>query len=410
MLDEGGSGLTVEAEPGDAGRRRCRGPEQNLVARALAACGRRAGGPPDQADPARAAAWAAARPTRRPSCAGPAATDPAVAARLGADVPFCVVGGRARVEGVGERVTPLPVRAPRLPAAPAALRRRHRGRSTGPGTRSPAHEGPNALAAAALAVEPRLAVWRDALGELAGTRAGAGRERVDLVRRGRAGRGRHRGRGRRCRWGRSRRRLVRGPHRPGGLGRGLTGSARAGLGRYLPARRCQRVAFSIFLCFFLRIRLRRFLISDPMSCGRLAVPGLDCQVGPGRRGGRHGLRDRRGSTTCSWPCRRDARREAEAFYCGRARARAACPSPRRWRRAAAAGSGTATWRCTSAWRRTSGPPARPTRPSSSTTCRPSQAALRGGRACGAARTPTREPGRGAYVDDPFGNRIELIAD
>ena len=34
---------------------------------------------------------------------------------------------------------------------------------------------------------------------------------------------------------------------------------------YLPARRCQRVRFSIFLCFFLRMRLRRFLISDPMS-------------------------------------------------------------------------------------------------------------------------------------------------
>ena len=34
---------------------------------------------------------------------------------------------------------------------------------------------------------------------------------------------------------------------------------------YLPAaRRCQRVAFSIFLCFFLRMRLRRFLISEPM--------------------------------------------------------------------------------------------------------------------------------------------------
>ena len=49
-------------------------------------------------------------------------------------------------------------------------------------------------------------------------------------------------------------------------------------GGYLPARRCQRVAFSIFLCFFLRIRLRRFLISDPMSCGRLAVRGADCQV------------------------------------------------------------------------------------------------------------------------------------
>jgi hypothetical protein len=48
---------------------------------------------------------------------------------------------------------------------------------------------------------------------------------------------------------------------------------------YLPALRCHLVAFSIFLCFFLRMRFRRFLISDPMSCGRLAVPGVDCQVG-----------------------------------------------------------------------------------------------------------------------------------
>jgi len=40
-------------------------------------------------------------------------------------------------------------------------------------------------------------------------------------------------------------------------------------GRYLPARRCQRVAFNIFLCFFFRMRLRRFLISDPMSAVRL---------------------------------------------------------------------------------------------------------------------------------------------
>jgi len=36
-------------------------------------------------------------------------------------------------------------------------------------------------------------------------------------------------------------------------------------GAYLPrARRWKRVRFSIFLCFFLRIRLRRFLINDPM--------------------------------------------------------------------------------------------------------------------------------------------------
>ena len=34
--------------------------------------------------------------------------DLAVAAGLGADVPFCVVGGRARVTGIGEVVAPLP--------------------------------------------------------------------------------------------------------------------------------------------------------------------------------------------------------------------------------------------------------------------------------------------------------------
>jgi hypothetical protein len=35
-------------------------------------------------------------------------------------------------------------------------------------------------------------------------------------------------------------------------------------------RLCQRVRFSIFLCFFLRMRLRRFLISDPMATETLA--------------------------------------------------------------------------------------------------------------------------------------------
>ena len=42
-----------------------------------------------------------------------------------------------------------------------------------------------------------------------------------------------------------------------------------GPGGYLPAaRRCQRVRFSIFLCFFLRMRLRRFLINEPMVIPR----------------------------------------------------------------------------------------------------------------------------------------------
>jgi 4-diphosphocytidyl-2-C-methyl-D-erythritol kinase len=35
-------------------------------------------------------------------------TDPAIAVKLGADVPFCCVGGRAVVRGVGEVVEPLP--------------------------------------------------------------------------------------------------------------------------------------------------------------------------------------------------------------------------------------------------------------------------------------------------------------
>jgi hypothetical protein len=35
--------------------------------------------------------------------------------------------------------------------------------------------------------------------------------------------------------------------------------------RYFLARRWNRVRFSIFLCFFLRMRLRRFLINDPMA-------------------------------------------------------------------------------------------------------------------------------------------------
>ncbi len=40
------------------------------------------------------------------------------------------------------------------------------------------------------------------------------------------------------------------------------------------------MAFNIFLCFFLRMRLRRFLISDPMSVGTLADLGIRRHVPP----------------------------------------------------------------------------------------------------------------------------------
>ena len=172
VITDGGSGLVVEAEPGtraeDLG-------ERNLIGRALSACGRSAsvhltkriplggglGG--GSADAAAVLRWAGR-------------TEPALAASLGADVPFCVVGGRARVDGVGERVAPLPfVARDYLLALPpfgvdtaavfAAWDAGHRGGEA------------NGLTAAALAVEPRLARWRDALGDLAGgppTLAGSG--------------------------------------------------------------------------------------------------------------------------------------------------------------------------------------------------------------------------------------------
>ena len=56
-----------------------------------------------------AAGSAAARPMRQPCCAGPVIDDLDAAARLGADVPFCLVGGRASCRGIGEIVEPLPV-------------------------------------------------------------------------------------------------------------------------------------------------------------------------------------------------------------------------------------------------------------------------------------------------------------
>ena len=50
----------------------------------------------------------------------------------------------------------------------------------------------------------------------------------------------------------------------------VTGRRRVGDEIYLPAaRRWKRVRLSIFLCFFLRMRLRRFLISEPMRSDTL---------------------------------------------------------------------------------------------------------------------------------------------
>lgn len=95
--------------------------------------------------------------------------DPALAARLGADVPFCVRGGRARVTGIGEVLEPLPhlertftLLTPPLGCSTPAVYRAW-DELGGPGG-----DGPNDLEPAALVVEPRLAQWRDRLAEATG--------------------------------------------------------------------------------------------------------------------------------------------------------------------------------------------------------------------------------------------------
>jgi 4-diphosphocytidyl-2-C-methyl-D-erythritol kinase len=152
----------------------------NLVCRALEAVGRRArvrllkripagaglGG--GSADAAAVLRWA--------GC-----DDLMTAARLGGDVPFCLVGGRARVTGIGEEVSPLPFEA--IAGRPFTLLTPPFGVSTAAVYRewdrqggTPA-AGLNDLEPAALAVEPRLAPWRDRLGESTGERpilAGSG--------------------------------------------------------------------------------------------------------------------------------------------------------------------------------------------------------------------------------------------
>jgi 4-diphosphocytidyl-2-C-methyl-D-erythritol kinase len=92
------------------------------------------------------------------------------AARIGADVPFCLVGGRARVRGIGEIIDPLPhedivltlVIPPLTVSTPAAYR-------AWDDLGGPQSDGPNDLELAAIAVEPALGVWRDRIRAAAGT-------------------------------------------------------------------------------------------------------------------------------------------------------------------------------------------------------------------------------------------------
>ena len=95
--------------------------------------------------------------------------DAVAAAQLGADVSFSLVGGRARVRGIGEIVEPLDFRPlditlivpPLAVSTPAAYRAWDE-------LGGPSADGANDLEPAALLVEPRLAEWRDRIHESAG--------------------------------------------------------------------------------------------------------------------------------------------------------------------------------------------------------------------------------------------------
>jgi 4-diphosphocytidyl-2-C-methyl-D-erythritol kinase len=177
MLDVAdGDGLTVVDEtrahalPVDAG-------DENLVRRALRLCGRRAhvtvrkripagaglGG--GSADAAAVLRWAGFDDVR-------------AAATIGADVAFCLVGGRARVSGIGEIVDPLPYEGriftlltPPFGCSTPAVYAQWDALGAPRGTNG------NDLEPAALAVEPRLEEYRDQLARVSGSRprlAGSG--------------------------------------------------------------------------------------------------------------------------------------------------------------------------------------------------------------------------------------------
>lgn len=172
---------TLTFSPGDGlevvGAPEAPADDDNLVRRALRAVGRTAHVLLDKRIPAGAGLGGgsadAAAVFRWAGC-----DDLELAANVGADVAFCVIGGRARVTGIGERVEPLVFAArtytlltpPLFCSTPLVYR-------AWDDLGGPAGEHGNDLEPAALVVEPALAEWRDALADATGKRprlAGSG--------------------------------------------------------------------------------------------------------------------------------------------------------------------------------------------------------------------------------------------
>jgi 4-diphosphocytidyl-2-C-methyl-D-erythritol kinase len=157
-IDPDGSGLTFEG-PFSAG---IPTGDDNLVTRALRLTDRTAhvtvtkniphggglGG--GSADAAAILAWAGFDDLDR-------------ASRLGADIPFCLIGGRARVRGIGEIVEPLQFEARTftLVIPPFGVPTPAVYRAWDALPEDERHLGVNHLERAAITVEPRLAEWRE---------------------------------------------------------------------------------------------------------------------------------------------------------------------------------------------------------------------------------------------------------
>ncbi|HUY85899.1 MAG TPA: 4-(cytidine 5'-diphospho)-2-C-methyl-D-erythritol kinase [Acidimicrobiales bacterium] len=100
------------------------------------------------------------------------------AATLGADVPFCLIGGAAKVSGVGEIIEPIDFAKRHIvlltpPFGMSTVAVYYEWDRMG----GPTGEGPNDLESAAISLEPRLTYWRDVLEQLVGRRpvmAGSG--------------------------------------------------------------------------------------------------------------------------------------------------------------------------------------------------------------------------------------------
>lgn len=162
-IDPAGAGLVLRGAGDDVPVG-----DDNLVVRALRASGRTAHVTVDKRIPSGAGLGGGSTDAAAVlRWAG--VTDLDLAASIGADVAFCVVGGRARVRGIGERVEPLPfepltftlLTPPVHCSTPAVYRAWDE-------LGAPAADGPNDLEPAALRVTPELARWRDRLGDATG--------------------------------------------------------------------------------------------------------------------------------------------------------------------------------------------------------------------------------------------------